>query len=111
MQKNWQEFQKNVLGRRKHNAAASNALLLIGGTAVGVAAGLLLAPDNGKATRSRLVESTRLGIDQGRAKMLEMKAALRAKMNRASEQTQSVVEESRQTMRQSRATPQAPAAM
>lgn len=113
MQTYWLDLQKSLLGRRRNNnTSAMTALTFIGGTLVGMAAGMLMAPDNGKATRSKVSETTRHGIDTGRLKLMEVRDRIRSRWNRSNEQNQEQNPEiTQESKRGAKGSTQSPAAM
>lgn len=82
----WQELQKQLMKRRRKKTITplSTVAFLTGG-ALGVTTGLLLAPESGRVTRTRLTTNARRGWDTGWAKMIAAKSAISSKLQRASE--------------------------
>jgi gas vesicle protein len=97
----WQDIQEVLEGRnnRRSDAGAITGVFLTG-AAIGVVAGMLLAPRSGKETRDKLKQGVKTGIDTTKDKANDAKDSAKASVGQAAEVAKRTVAEGKRATRE-----------
>jgi gas vesicle protein len=97
----WQDLQDVIDNRgRQSGNTGSTIAAVTAGAALGLVAGLLLAPKSGRETRDQLLQKTKHSMDEGQEKIEEARDKVQEKADKVADTASQAVDREKEAVKE-----------